>query len=72
MSLLDKVIYLADYIEPNRSFDGVEQLRALAYEDLDAALLMGMEMTIQEMREKGSPIHPNTQAARDWLRAARR
>lgn len=67
MSMLEKVIYLADYIEPTRDFDGVEPLRALAYEDIDKALLMGMEMTIEEMKQRGNPIHRNTQAARDWL-----
>lgn len=68
MSMLEKVIYLADYIEPTRDFDSVEPLRRLAYEDIDKALLMGMEMTIEEMKQRGSPIHRNTQGARDWLR----
>lgn len=67
MSMAEKVIYLADYIEPTRDFDGVEPLRALAYEDIDKALLLGMEMTIEEMSQRGNPIHKNTQAARDWL-----
>ncbi len=67
MSMAEKVIYLADYIEPTRNFDGVEPLRRLAYEDIDKALLMGMEMTIEEMKQRGNPIHPNTQGARDWL-----
>lgn len=67
MSMAEKVIYLADYIEPTRDFDGVEPLRALAYENIDKALLMGMEMTIEEMTQRGNPIHRNTQAARDWL-----
>ncbi len=67
MSMLEKVIYLADYIEPTRDFDGVEPLRALAYEDMDKALLMGMDMTIEEMKQRGNPVHRNTQAARDWL-----
>ncbi|MBO5340071.1 MAG: nicotinate (nicotinamide) nucleotide adenylyltransferase [Oscillospiraceae bacterium] len=67
MSLLEKVIYLADYIEPTRDFDGVEPLRKLAYDDLDAALLMGMNMTIEEMEQRGVPVHKNTLAARNWL-----
>ena len=67
MALLEKVIYLADYIEPTRDFEGVDTLRALAYEDLDAALLMGMNMTIEEMNQRGVPVHKNTLAARDWL-----
>ena len=46
-----------------------EGLRALAYEDLDAAVLLGCEMSIQEMAERGLPVHPNTVKARDWLRS---
>ena len=69
MTTLEKILYVADYMEPNRDFEGVERLRALAYEDLDRALLLGVEMTIQEMKERELPIHSNTLAARDWLAA---
>lgn len=68
MTTLEKVIYLADYIEPNRDFDGVERLRELCYRDLDKGLLLGVETTIQEMEERGLPIHRKTLMARDWLR----
>ena len=68
MSVLEKILYLADYIEPNRTFDGVERLRRLAYEDLDKALLLGVETTIQEMRDRKLPIHTNTLQAQRWLR----
>lgn len=67
MSLLEKILYIADYMEPNRDFPGVERLRQLAYEDLDAAVLAGCETSIQEMDERGLPVHQNTIAARDWL-----
>ncbi len=67
MTTLEKIIYLADYMEPNRDFDGVEQLRTLAYEDLDAAVALGCEMSIQEMEEKGREVHPNTIAALESL-----
>ena len=70
MTLLEKIIYMADYIEPNRDFAGVEHLRALSYKDLDKALLLGVETTIQEMEERGLPIHKRTLMARDWLLAA--
>ncbi len=70
MTLLEKIIYMADYIEPNRDFAGVERLRALSYKDLDKALLLGVETTIQEMEERGLPIHKRTLMARDWLLAA--
>ena len=65
---LEKVLYIADYMEPNRDFDGVERLRHLAYTDLDKAMLLGVEMTIQEMQQRQVPIHTNTLQARDWLR----
>ena len=68
MSVLEKVIYLADYIEPNRDFEGVERLRELAYRDLDKALLLGVETTVQEMEERKLPIHRKTLLARQWLR----
>ena len=68
MTLLEKILYIADYMEPTRDFDGVEHLRELAYVDLDAAVLLGTEMTVEEMRGYGSPVHPNTLAARDFLK----
>ncbi len=68
MSLLEKIIYMADYMEPNRDFDGVEQLRQLAFSNLDEALRLGIEMTIEDMESYHSPIHPNTLEAGDWLR----
>ena len=68
MTTLEKIIYIADYMEPNRDFDGVERLRHLAYTDLDKAMLLGVEMTIQEMQQRQVPIHTNTLQARDWLR----
>ncbi len=68
MHLLDKVIYMADYIEPNRDFDGVEELRHMAYTDLDKAMLMGVEATIEDMQQRGSPIHANTLQAQAWFR----
>lgn len=68
MTLLEKILYIADYMEPSRDFDGVEKLRDLVYADLDAAVLLGTEMSIEEMTGYGNPIHPNTIAARDYLK----
>ena len=67
MTRLEKILYLADYIEPSRDFDGVETLRRAVYEDLDHGLLMGLSMTIQEMEEMGNPVHHLTRDARDYL-----
>ncbi len=68
MTLLEKILYTADYMEPSRDFEGVERLRALAYTDLDAAVLLGCDMSIADMEERHQPVHPNTLEARDWLR----
>ena len=68
MTTLEKILYVADYMEPNRDFDGVERLRRLAYQDLDKALLLGVETTVQEMRDRQLPVHSNTLQARAWLR----
>ena len=68
MTLMEKILYMADYIEPNRDFEGVEEMRRLAYTDLDKAMLTGIEMTIEDMKERGNPIHHNTQEAQAWFR----
>ena len=67
MTRLEKIIYLADYIEPTRDFPGLDALRKTVYEDLDKGLLMGLTMTIQEMEEMGNPVHHLTRDARDYL-----
>ena len=67
MTTLEKVIYLADYIEPTRDFPGVEQLRQVVWQDLDRGMLLGLEMTIEEMAHWGNPVHEDTLCARDFL-----
>lgn len=68
MTLAEKVLYMADYIEPNRDFPEVETMRDLAFTDLDRAVLMGVELTISEMEERAQPVHPNTLDAETSLR----
>ena len=68
MTKLEKIIYLADYIEPSRDFPGVDKLRKVCYEDLDRGLLLGLEMTIAEMSAMGNPVHHATIEARDALK----
>jgi len=57
MSTLEKIIYLADYIEPVRDFPGVDEMRVAAYESLDAAMKIGLEMSIEDLVSRG--ITPN-------------
>lgn len=72
MSTLEKIIYIADYMEPNRSFPGVDELRRLAYEDLDAAMLMGLEMTRQQLEERGQPFGKRSREAMEELQQGRK
>jgi len=68
MSLMDKILYLADYIEPGRDFAEVSRLRELAYTDLDAAVEYGLQLSLEELRGRGATPHPRTREAIDWLR----
>lgn len=67
MGLLDKIIYLADYIEPNRNEPYVEKLRHLAMEDLDRAILYALERTIRHVLDTGRILHPRTVDARNHM-----
>lgn len=67
MTTLEKIIYIADYMEPNRSFEGVETLRRLAVTDLDGALKMGLEMTLSVLQKEGREISPESAAALAYL-----
>ncbi len=67
MTLLDKIIYLADYIEETRDFDGVEPARKLAETDIDEALLYCFDHSLYDLLERGKLIHPDTMAARNTL-----
>ena len=71
MTLLEKIIYLADYIEPSRDFPGVNALRAAVYEDLDKGLKMALEMTLREMSERGDPVHRATREALEAMKGQR-
>lgn len=67
MTLLEKIIYIADYIEPNRVYPGVEELRKLTFEDLDKGVIVGLNNTINYILKQGGLIHPNTIEARNYL-----
>ena len=67
MSLLEMIIYVADYMEPNRKFPGVEELRHLAFTDIQAALKLGLEMTLEHLKNQGSEVSPESREALAWL-----
>jgi predicted HD superfamily hydrolase involved in NAD metabolism len=67
MSLLEKVIYLADLLEPGRVYNGVEVLRKKYREGLSAGMLFAFDSTIAFVLERKLLIHPFTVEGRNWL-----
>lgn len=67
MSVLEKIVYLADFIEPNRNFSGVEKLRELSRNRLDAALLVAVNHTIALVLTRDLMLHPDSVNLRNHL-----
>ncbi len=67
MNLLETIVYVADYMEPNRNFPGVERLRELAYSDIQAALKLGLEMTLEHLNRQGSEVSPESREALEYF-----
>ena len=67
MNLLEKIIYVADYVEPNRTLPYVQQLRHLAFTDLDAAVKMGIEKTLEHLARQGAEVSPASKEALAYL-----
>lgn len=65
MTILDKIVFLADYIEPGRSFDGVEELRHIAEENLDIAVVKAFDNTINYVISRGMLLYEKTVRARN-------
>ena len=71
MSALEKIIYLADFTEPNRDFEGVEVLRDLCFENLDEAMALGLSMSLGEIRARGEEPFKDTFEAYTWYTSER-
>ena len=67
MSILDKIIYIADMIEPGRNFPGVDNIRRITFNNLDEGLLEGITHSIKYLLDKGFPININSIEARNYL-----
>lgn len=67
MTLMEKILYIADYMEPNRNFPGVEELREEVFSDLDRGLLMGLEMCIAELIREKKVVCRESEEAIDYL-----
>lgn len=66
MSALDKLIFLSDLVEDERSYDGVERLRKLFWEDIDECLLKSLQETVEYLLRSGQPIYERTLRAKDY------
>jgi len=67
MTKLEKIIYIADMIEPSRTFEGVEEIREVTLNNLDEGVLLGLTQTINFLLLKGDTIDLNTVKARNYL-----
>ncbi|MBQ7199478.1 MAG: HD domain-containing protein, partial [Selenomonadaceae bacterium] len=69
MTALDKIIYFADMIEPNRNYPGVDKLRELAEtsDNLDEIILTALNESIIFVVQKNALVHPATIDARNYL-----
>ncbi len=67
MTLLEKIIFLADFIEPAREFEGVDAIRDIAFRELDQAILMALNSAISFVLKKEKPIHIATIEARNHI-----
>lgn len=71
MTQLEKIIYLADMIEPNRSYPGIESIRRAAEESLDEAVLLALGKSISFVRERGLEVDEDSERARAFLMSER-
>jgi predicted HD superfamily hydrolase involved in NAD metabolism len=67
MTLLEKVVYLADFIEKGRNFDGVDLIRDAARTNIDRALLIAVNQTIKSVLNRDLLLHPRSVAFRNNL-----
>ena len=59
MSLLEKIIFTADFISDERSYSGVEIMREKAFDNIEDAMLFGLQFTISDLVKRKLPIHNN-------------
>lgn len=67
MTLLDNIIYMADYIEPGRKHGNVDNIRTITYKNLDFGLASCFDSVIMYLISNGSYIHPNSIMARNTV-----
>lgn len=67
MTVLEKIIYIADYVEPHREFPGVDRMRHEVYVNLDKAMIYAFDSTLKYVIERGQMIHPYSVEGRNHV-----
>ena len=67
MTLFEKIIFIADVVEPNRKYDIIDEMRRLAFENIDLAMLRILEYNITKQVNAGKMLHSETINARNYL-----
>ena len=67
MSLIEKILFISDKIEPNREYDTVEELRKIADYDIDKAIIKFLNDSFEYLEKNSQKIHPLSVKARDYL-----
>lgn len=68
MTLLEKIIFIADKIEPRRSYEGVEELREIAYNNIDLAIIKSLESTISYVKKRNLELDIDSVNTLEFLR----
>jgi len=68
MSAVEKVLFVADYTEPNRKFEGAQIVRKL-WHDLDSAVCEILKQKVEKVQALGLGMHPDTLSAYDYYKA---
>lgn len=69
MTLLEKIIYIADYIEPNRkNIPGLEEIRNIVFQDIDRSVYLSAQNTVRYLDGGGKSVDPMTVSTRDYYR----
>ena len=67
MTLLQKIIYLADFTSEDRSFEGANEVYELAKKNLDEALIHALKLSITDVMNEGGFVHPKGIEAYNYL-----
>lgn len=67
MTLLEKIIFIGDYIEPSRKFEGIDKIRALAYKDIDKSVLLALNTSLKFLIENDKLVSEYSLKSRNYL-----